>query len=102
MGGAGGGVNLGSCSAQALQVMQTSNEMHDHLPFSAAEQMELVMLINDGGGGMLSFAGSDDHSHTLTFTMQEVMTLASGGDLTGKESSRDEMHTHTYTISCAG
>jgi hypothetical protein len=101
MGGAGGGMNGGSCTTGMLQLMQTSNEMHTHLPLTADEQMQLVMLINSGGGGMLTFDGDDDHTHTLTFSMEEVTMLAGGSMLTGKESSMDEMHTHTYTISCA-
>ena len=35
-----------------------------------------------------------------TLTMAEVMTLKGGGMITGKKSSMDSMHDHTYTIGC--
>ena len=100
-GGMGGGTSGGSCTADMLQLTITSGGNHDHLPLSTEEQMQFVMLINEGGGGMVTWAGGDPHSHTLTFTADEVMTLANGGTLEGKESSTDMMHSHTYTITCA-
>lgn len=65
--------------------------------------MNLMMMITTampGTGFVLQ--GPDMHSHTLTLSEADLMTLANGGELTGVMSSNDSGHTHTYTISCAG
>jgi hypothetical protein len=85
--------------------MQTSTEMHDHIPPDAtALKTGLKMHINGAMSTMAFTLPSDGqgagHIHTLTFTMQEVMMLKGGGMITGKKSSMDSQHDHTYTIGC--
>lgn len=101
-GGAGGGGG-GMCGT--VSIMQTSNEMHDHIPDDPTMlKADLKMLIN-GNMATMAFTLPKDgmapgHTHTLTFTMDEIMKLKSGMMITGKKSSMDSQHDHTYTIGC--
>jgi hypothetical protein len=89
-----------------VSIMQTSTEMHDHIPPDATMlKADLKMHINGTTATMAFTLPSDGmpaHTHTLTLTMPEVMMLKGGGMITGKKSSNDSNHDHTYTIGCSG
>jgi hypothetical protein len=100
-GGAGGG---GMCGA--VSIMQTSNEMHDHIPDDPTMlKADLKTLIN-GATPTMKFTTPKDgmgagHTHTITLTVPEAVTLKGGGMVTGKKTDADDtQHSHTYTIGC--
>lgn len=101
-GGGSGGGGGGMCGS--VSIMQTSAEPHDHIPDDPTMlKADLKMLIN-GNMSTMEFAlpmdNPNNHSHKLVLTVQEVMTLKANGMITGKKSSFDNNHDHTYTIGC--
>lgn len=91
-----------SCTGLMLtHVSTTSTFAHDHLPLDGGEEAALLMVVNGESTGPVEWAGGDMHSHTLTLSAEEVMTLVNGGMLTNKVTDEDGEHTHTYNISCA-
>jgi hypothetical protein len=104
-GGAGGSGGGGGGMCGTVSIMQTSAEQHDHIPADPTTlKADLKMHINGAMSTMAftlpSDGGGQGHTHTLTFTVPEVMMLKGGGMITGKKSSTDETHSHTYTIGC--
>jgi hypothetical protein len=101
-GGGAGGSGGGMCGT--AKVMQTSQGQHDHIPMDPAQfLMDLKNHINGATATMmftLPAEGQTPHTHTITLTAMQVMTLKSGGMVTGVESSEGDDHSHEYTISC--
>jgi hypothetical protein len=103
-GGGAGGAGGGMCNG-TLMVTETDDQtQHDHIPDNPATfLMDLKNHIN-GATAMMPFTlpleGQTPHPHTITLTMQQVMTLRGGGMVTGIVSSNDDDHTHEYTIAC--
>lgn len=63
--------------------------------------MAFLMVVNGESTNPIEFTGGDMHSHTITLTAEEIMTLANGGMVASKVTDPDDSeHTHTYTISC--
>jgi hypothetical protein len=113
-GGSGGGGGGGMCGTASI--MQTSTEMHDHIPADPAMlKMSLKTLINGTAASMASmeFTLPSDgqgggHVHKIKLSAQQVTMLKGGGMVTGLvtydtmegEATHATGHTHTYTISC--
>lgn len=99
-GGMGGTGNTAMCTTAMLT--HTANVTHTHLPLTAEEEMEFVMLFNGGAAGSVEWNGGSPHAHTITLTADEVMMIVNGGMVMNKATDPDDtMHSHTYTISCA-
>ena len=84
--------------------MQTSAETHDHLPIPGTGMNSLMSFaasVNAGAAFSFTLPMENTHSHTIMISAAECMMLQSGGMITGKMSSMDGMHSHTYTIECA-
>ena len=66
------------------------------------EEDAFLMVINGDSTDPVEWAGGSPHTHTLTFTADEVMTLLNGGMVMNKVTDEPGgEHTHTYNISCA-
>jgi len=108
-GGSGGmGTTGGGDSCTGIMLTHVSSDStigdHTHLPLSDEEETAFVTAVSDGSTDPVGFEGGDslDHSHTITFTAEEITTLMSGGTVSNKVTDANGFHTHTYDISCAG
>ncbi|HEX6271816.1 MAG TPA: hypothetical protein VFZ53_02195 [Polyangiaceae bacterium] len=109
MGGEGGSAEA-SCTTQDLGIsLVPANPMqaHDHLPLAGAARMTLLGMINTGSPLTLTMPsdGSNPHTHTLTFTAQQLTVLRNGGALqmnvtTAMGGPAENMHTHAYALEC--
>jgi len=83
-------------------VSTTSQFAHDHLGLTSEEQAAFVMAINGDSTGPVTWSGGSPHTHNLTFTADEIMTLLNGGMVMNKVTDEPNAdHTHTYNITCA-
>jgi hypothetical protein len=106
MGGEGGGGPQNMCVGSNLTFdhdSTTAAQEHTHLPIQGMARTALVDLINTGSP--LTFEmpedGNNEHTHTITFTANQLETLRNGGTVQDIESSTENGHTHTYSIECA-
>ena len=101
-GGGTGGGGGGMCMQGSFGIVAMPAGTHDHLPLTtgANSTMTLVMGINAGVDFTFTLPMENGHGHTIMFTAAECMTLRNGGSITGKLSSDDSNHTHTYNIEC--
>jgi hypothetical protein len=103
-GGSGGGGGGGMCGTVGT-LMHTSNTPHTHIPANATDLKAALKMHINGAMSTMAFMlpsdGQPAHIHTITFTVPEVMMLKGGGMITGKKSSMDSNHDHTYTIGCS-
>jgi hypothetical protein len=104
-GGGGGGGGGKMCGA--VTIMQTSNEMHDHIPDDPTKLKADLKMLYNGATPTMAFdlpmdGGNGGHSHKLTLTLDQVMMLKSTGTIAGVMTPDKDgtMHRHTYTIGC--
>jgi hypothetical protein len=101
--GAGGGGGM-MCMQNNFGIMQTSAEMHDHLPLMGgmSTTANFVMQVNAGVDFTFTLPMDNGHTHSIMITAAECTTLRGGGMVTGKMASSGgtPAHTHTYTIEC--
>jgi hypothetical protein len=114
MGGEGmggeGGASDAMCTTQNLTVTfvsASSTQAHDHVPINGTARMTLLGMINTGAPLVFTLPsdGSNPHTHTLTFTANQLTILRNGGALAMNVTSSmggpaGNMHTHTYAIDC--
>lgn len=106
-GAGGGGGGGGMCgTANIAHTACSSGCQHTHVE-DAVKAMLVMNLKAHINGAMATMAftlpsagPNGGHTHTLTFTAQQITTLKGGGMVTGVVSSNDGNHTHTYTVSC--
>lgn len=98
------------CTTQNLGVtiVLPNMQAHTHLPINGTSRTTLLGMINSGAPLVFTLPtdGSNPHTHTLTFTAQQLTTLRNGGALTMNVTSSTggptgNMHTHTYALECA-
>jgi hypothetical protein len=104
-GGGAGGMG-GGMSCMDLEVEQTDPATgHTHIPTGAAGDTFLQALAAHINGPMATMPftepsdGTPAHTHTITFTQQEITTLRGGGTVT-RRSSMDNGHDHEWELSC--
>jgi len=106
MGGEGGSGDA-MCATGDLSFMEMSMQAHDHLPINGMARTTILGMINTGMPLVFNLPddGTNTHSHTLTFTAAQLTTLRNGGTIamitSGMGGPAMNMHTHTYSISCA-
>jgi hypothetical protein len=86
-----------------VSIMQTSTEMHDHIPADPAMLKASLKTHINGAMSTMAFTLPMDggHVHTITLTAGQVTMLKGGGMVTGITSTNDMNHTHVYTIGCS-
>ena len=113
----GGAAGAGGAGPQCEGVTMTHTASsisvgHYHLATADADKNALMAYINDDARGAtftLTVQGPSMHTHTITFTSEQITTLRSGGEVTLAPSSQPinavgstpPAHTHTYTIKCS-
>jgi hypothetical protein len=107
MGGEGGATEA-MCATNDLNIMElNAMQQHNHIPLMGTAQTTLVNMINTGMPLVFTLPedGSNPHQHTLTFTAQQLTTLRNDGSIAMMTTSSGgpamNMHTHTYSLSCA-
>ena len=110
VGGEGGSTDALCASANLSFTQVSANPMqqHDHLPIAGAARTTLLAMINTGMPLVFTLPeeGQNTHTHTLTFTAQQLTILRNGGALGMNITSsmggpQGNQHTHTYAIECA-
>jgi hypothetical protein len=94
-GGTAGGGGMMCGMFGATQTAQTGGTPHMH-----TVMMEMTVRGQITAGMATTVTVMGGHTHTFMITAAEAMMLRSGGMVTGKISSMDNMHTHTYTLQC--
>ncbi len=115
-GGSAGGKAGGGCGTVTITQPSNPSSQHTHVSvvtgtiLTATDvtklKTDLAAHIN-GSMATMEFTLPADgptapgHTHKITLTATEVTTLLGGGMVTGKVSTTDASHSHTYTIGCS-
>jgi hypothetical protein len=87
----GGGSNPGGPTPGAGDRLGVVSANHGHVAFVNAVQLQA------GNGVTLDIRGEADHTHSVGLTGDEVVMIRDGGRVR-KESSFNDIHTHTVTF----